>query len=611
MGKDFKYNFVALWTCVIACCAWSYALDLRYYRFTYTSWDLPLYANLMWNLCHGHLSTSLFGGNFLIDHFNVIAFVLVPFYYFFQSALTMLYFKLIAFFIGAYIFYLLTAKRLGGPWGLAFMLAYIFYPANVTMIFFEFNFENLALPMIFLIFYFFEEKKYLSFMVTCFLLTMTKENMPLIVSMFGIYGLMMRKEDRLRWGLYPLLLGLAMFVGEVFVLIPWFRQGLGSGNIHLSVYSKLGASPWGIVRTFIFKEPEVFKLLFSSRNLEFLSQLFGPMVGTALLAPQVLFIAVPLFLQNLLSKFPGQQDINYFYASTMAVFIFMATIDFLGRIKVKIKEYFIFFLIGLLFLFDLSYFHRWCQRIEPFEEKQAVSQYFLSQIPPDAKVICSYQFLYMLAQRKDLYVLFVKEGKFSHQKVTVPDTVDYMAVDFQNRLDNRDIAERALLQGQWTVQAAADDVVLLRKNGVRGKMLIEKGKAVLSGAKPLPRPMTVGDALKMEGLDVPISLKFGQRIMRIVFYWEALKDNLNYSLPKIYLNIIQGNRTFFIKGKDPFYMLPVKKGEHYKEVYYYLIPQLSPGQYLVIISSMPSTKKNSRQTLRSNICVNNISVLSN
>ena len=128
MGKDFKYNFVALWTCVIACCAWSYALDLRYYRFTYTSWDLPLYANLMWNLCHGHLSTSLFGGNFLIDHFNVIAFVLVPFYYFFQSALTLLYLKLFALFTAAYLIYILASKRFGGAWGMALMLA----PASVT-----------------------------------------------------------------------------------------------------------------------------------------------------------------------------------------------------------------------------------------------------------------------------------------------------------------------------------------------------------------------------------------------------------------------------------------------------------------------------------------------
>ena len=203
MNKDLRYNYVALLLCAIACCGWSYVLDLQYYCFAYTSWDLPLYANLMWNLCHGSMSTSLFGGNFLIDHFNVIAFLLVPFYYFFQSAFTLLIFKLFAFFAGAYILYLLASKNLGGLWGILFMLAYMFYPTNVALMFFEFNFETLALPMIFLLFYYFEEKKYLSFMVCCVLLTMVKENMPLVVFMFGIYAFLTRREDWLRWGLCP------------------------------------------------------------------------------------------------------------------------------------------------------------------------------------------------------------------------------------------------------------------------------------------------------------------------------------------------------------------------------------------------------------------------
>ena len=48
------------------------------------------------------------------------------------------------------------------------MLGYMFYPANVSMLLFEFNFENLALPLIILAFYLFEEKKILPFAITCF-----------------------------------------------------------------------------------------------------------------------------------------------------------------------------------------------------------------------------------------------------------------------------------------------------------------------------------------------------------------------------------------------------------------------------------------------------------
>ncbi len=610
MGKDLRYNYLALCLCAAACCGWGYVLDLKYYRLDYTGWDLPLYANLMWNLCHGSLSTGLFEGNFLKDHFNVIAFALVPFYYFFQSALTMLYFKLFAFFAGAYIFYLLTAKKLGGLWGIAFMLAYMFYPANVAMIFFEFNFENLALPLIFLLFYYFEEKKFLNFMVCCILLMTVKENMPLVVFMFGVYGFMTRREDRLRWGLYPFLLGGGIFIGEVFVLIPWFRHGIGAANAHLKLYSNLGSTPQGIVRTLIFKEPEVFKILFSSRNLSFLSQLFGPLLIMAPFAPQILLIASPLFLQDLLSQFPGQQSIDYFYASTLAVFIFMATINFLGSLNIKFKESFLLVIIILLFLFDAGFIPRWRQRLSPFEEKQAVSQYFISQIPPEAKVISSYKFLSMLSQRKDLHVLFLRPDKLSLRKKIIPDTVDYMMADFAPEWGkHKGFVGTVLSSGRWRVQGAADEVVLLKKDTAFGEMLINVGESSFSSAKPLGPVIMVGDALKIEELEVPVSLKFGQRIMRIVFYWEALKTDQNINLPQVYLSIFQGPRIFYSKDRAPFYGLPLKRGQHYKEVFYYFIPRLSPGNYSVVISSMPLMGPPPGQTPLANVYVKNISVL--
>jgi len=608
MGKGSKFNYVALCLCAIACCAWGYVLVLRYYCFVYSGWDLSLYANLMWNLCHGHLSTGLFGRSFFVDHFNAIAFLLIPFYYFFQSALTLLYFKLFAFFMGAYILYLLTAKRLGGPWGIAFMLAYMFYPANVAMLFFEFNFENLALPLILCLFYFFEEKKFLNFIVSCSLLTIVKENMPLVVFMFGIYGFIVRRQDCLRWGLYPLLLGGGMFIGEVFLFIPWARHGLVTANGHLGLYAKLGHSTSEIVGTFIFKEPEVFKLLFNGHNASFLRQLFGPLLVTSLLSPLILLIASPLFLQNLLSQFSGQQSIYFFYASGMVVFIFMATIDFLGRINMRFKGGLLLTIIGLLFFFDMKLMPSWVARIPSVQEKEVVSQYFLSQIPPDAKVLSSYKFLCMLSQRKELFLVFPQLNKFTGAKLVVPDTVDYMMVDFSTRVDRTDRIEYILSQGHWKVQAAADEVVFLRKNTSRGEMLIKEGKSPLSLAKSSPSVMMVGDVLKMEGLDVPASLKFGQRIMRVVYYWEALEDDKNINLPQMSLNILQQGRRFYTKDNPPFYGLPFQKGKHYCQVFYYFIPKLSPGNYMVVISSGLSVKRKPQQIVPANVYIKNISV---
>jgi len=399
-----------------------------------------------------------------------------------------------------------------------------------------------------------------------------------------------------------------MFIGEVFLFIPWARHGLTAANGHLVSYAKLGHSPAEIGRTFIFKEPEVFKILFSGRNASFLQQLFGPLLITSLLAPLILLIALPLFLQNLLSQFSGQQSVYFYYASTMVVFIFMATIDFLGRINMKFKGYFLLMIIGLLFLFDIWPMPRWVKRIPSVQEKHAVSQYFLSQIPSDANVLSSYKFLDMLSQRKELYPVLHQYNKFTRHWQDIPDNVDYMIIDFSSTVTRLDLVEMILSQGQWKVWAAADEVVLLRKNVSRGEMLIQEGDHLLSLAKPLQPVIIINDVLRMEDLDVPLSLNFGQRIMRVVFYWEALKNDLNTDLPQVSLSILQKDKRFYIKDTPPFYGLPVKEGTHYAQVFYYFIPRLSPGNYMVVISSAAPMKQNPQQTVSANVYIKNILV---
>ena len=580
--KGFRTNSIALWICAVFFCTWGYVLDLKYYNFGYWGWDLPLYANVMWNLCHGSLKTSLFGCNFLSDHFNGIAFLLVPFYYFFQSALTLLYFKLLAFIAGAYVFYLLASKRLGNSWGLAFMLAYLFYFPNIVMIFFEFNFENLVLPLFFLLFYYFEEKRFMPFMVCCFLTTIIKENMPLVVLMFGFYGLLMRREDWVRWGLLPLVLGGMMFWGEIFVIIPWLRHDFGSQSGYWGLYTHVGHSPQGIFKEFLYNQGKVIQLLFTGSNTSFLLALFGPMLITALLSPQILFLALPLFLQDLLSQFPGQHSMDYFYASTLTVFIFMATVDFLGRINAKYRVIFLGVIVVLLSLFDIWFIPQWCSRMPSYDEKQAAQHYLLSKIPPNAKVFSTYNFLYFLTQRKDLYVFDRARSPFTRQKYQVPKDLDYAIVDFSTRGDNKASAKRMLSQEQWTVQAAADDVILLRKNTGKGERLIESGEIPLT-AQMIHPDIILGDVLRLDAVEFPSSLRIGSRIMRVVFYWKALKNDSNKVLPQLSLKIFQGQVARYSKKRKPFYGLPFNKNEYDKDTVYYFIPKLDPGDYSVEI----------------------------
>jgi len=487
----------------------------------------------------------------------------------------------------------------------------MFYPANVSMIFFEFNFENLALPLIFLLFYFFEEKKYMSFMACCFLLTTVKENMPLVVFMFGVYGLLTRKEDRISWGAYPMILGALMFFAEVFVFTPYFREALKMSKVsHWKLYEKLGSSPLEIFRTLLLDQPKVFSLLFSGHNLAFLSKLFGPLLIAALLAPQVLFLATPLFLQDLLSSFAGQQSIDFFYSSTLTVFIFMASIESVNRFPGYAKAYLLSLMIVFLLIFDAGFIPQWQARVVPYKESQEAALYFLSKIPPDAKILSSYKFLYLLSQRKDLHILLRKHNVFTFQLIVIPQDVNYMAADFTSRVDHKEAVKDLVSGGLWKVQSAADDVVILKKNMSRGELLLETSYRPLSSNKPLRPSITGGDAVRLEDLRIPRSLKAGQRIMPVVFYWNALKTDSNRRPLFVSLSISQSNRRIYVKDRRPLYGMPLDKGEYSKEVYYYLIPPLSPGNYQVAVYFLPPRKRISARSPHSNgVYVQNISVL--
>ncbi|MBF0618941.1 MAG: DUF2079 domain-containing protein, partial [Candidatus Omnitrophica bacterium] len=175
-GNNRTINLLAIGTCTALAGVWGLVLTLKYYHFGYTGSDLALYAQLMWNLAHGNTHTSLFGGNFLIDHANYIAFLLAPLFAILPTALALLYLKVIVFFAGAYVLYLIALKKLSPALSFFFMLGYVVYPPNISMLFFEFNFENLAPAFIFLAFYFFDQKRLMPFLLTGLLLASIKEN---------------------------------------------------------------------------------------------------------------------------------------------------------------------------------------------------------------------------------------------------------------------------------------------------------------------------------------------------------------------------------------------------------------------------------------------------
>ncbi len=576
------FNRWAMAICAVGCCAWAAVCTLKYVRFDYWGWDLSLYAQLMWNLCHGHTTTSLFGGSFLIDHANYIAFLLVPLYFFFQSALTLLYFKLIAFFIGSYVLYLIAQKRLGGAWALGLMLAYIFYPANVAMLFFEFNFENLALPLIFASFYFLEQRRWLPFIICALVLALVKENMPLVVAMFGVYGLFACRGGRVRFGLVPLVLGIGMFVVEIFVLQPLWMKGLShqDSGYWQYLYGALGNSPTEILTAVVTQPAKIVNILITPNNCSYLASLTGPLLPWAVLSPHVLFLGLPLFLQDLLASFDGQKSIYYFHAATLTVFIFLATIRSLARFPKTYGNILLALTVAAAFVYSGWYLPQWNKKI-PWENKLSHTARYevLSKIPSGEGVMANYTFFYPLSQRKDLYIFSRQDTAFSHQSQHIPDTVRYAALDFTTSFDDKAYVKKVLLNPSWRAVTAMDEMVLLEKDGLSKLRLLEsQGVPFNEAQQPL---LTLNPFLELNQAHISSSVPSKARILSTIYYWHALQN-----LPprfKVELKIIKDGKVFYSKTRNIAYGMFLNQGEYIKDMFNYLLPEIPAGTYQIEI----------------------------
>jgi len=142
-----KSDAVALGVCVLAYFFWADLLTNKFYSLGYYDWDFDLAAQTMWNLCHGSTRVSLYGTNFLANHSEYFAFLLVPVYSFFQHPLTLIHLNLLSFFGGAFVFYRIAQKNIGSWMAICFMTLFIIHPANIFMLLYEFHFESLAIGL--------------------------------------------------------------------------------------------------------------------------------------------------------------------------------------------------------------------------------------------------------------------------------------------------------------------------------------------------------------------------------------------------------------------------------------------------------------------------------
>jgi uncharacterized membrane protein len=345
--------------------AWFAAYSIRLHDAHLTAKsDLGQIDLAIWNTAHGRLLQEIKDETVstrLTDHVELIFLPVSLVFWLWDDVRALLVLQAAALALGAWPVYLVARRRLEGAlsppgaaldasgkragmaaWGgLAFALAYLLHPALQVAAISEFHALPLAPPLIAFAFWFIERRYWGRFALAALLLSQVQEGMALLTALLGLYAAARAwrtsgagRQVGAVAGLATFAFGLAWFYVATFVIVPRYAAeayGLAV-TPYTARYGALGDS-FGDVVIALFTRPfEVARIAAEPLRLRYIIGLLLPMAFLPLLAPEVLLLAAPLFLANLLSSFPLQYAGELHYSAPLVPYLAVAGAIGLARL---------------------------------------------------------------------------------------------------------------------------------------------------------------------------------------------------------------------------------------------------------------------------------------
>lgn len=510
---------------------------LKYRAYGYHDFDLAVYAQAMYNLLQGSLHSSILNIHLFGNHFVPIIFFLVPLYALFPSAMTFLVIQSVALGIGVFPIYLIARRLLDERFAILFSIVYATFPPVLFVNLFEFHPDALSIPLVLLAFYYFVEKKFKQFIVFSIASMFCIENVPMVIVMFGFLSLLFKRP--VKWIVMPIVLGsLWLFLAFRVVITP-----LNKGVIDFStLYHHLGPTLPMAIRTML-SDPMtmVARYVLTKANLDFVLQLFGPLLPFSLLGSIVLLPTLPIFLQHFLSNRATEHTIYYHYHALLVPFVLgSAVVGCRWMMKLlnskKTKSAFLYTLTGLYVaygLFVLAHIGEIVQkRVEILrDEMDEVREFFVRSIPREAPVVATYDFLSHLSNRKSLYSFShaVTMGFHTLSKIPyeLPKDTQYALVDFHDRLTfpwsgfpkREENLRKWIASGEWSVLSYAGNIVLFKKGPPGRTKLYHLEKNSPGSHGYTTQYGDVMLSVRMTGE----SLEFSKRLMNLEMRYQCLR----------------------------------------------------------------------------------------
>lgn len=236
--------------------------------------------------------------------------------------------------LGGVLLYLIAKEKLDNTIAMTISITYLANPIIHGLNIEDFRPEILAIPLIFLVFYFFQKRRFSWFLISMFVLMFVKENLSFVVAFLGIYGFF--KGRRVKWVITPLVIGIIYFWLISSLLIPHHNP---AGYHFIGAYKAYGETIPEILMN-IAVNPEIIteKIHVGEKFNSFKPIFFGYSI-ISLLSPETLIIATPNIVKNFLLNeryIPFNQNNHYF--SALIGIVFIATVYSTRKIVLILKR---------------------------------------------------------------------------------------------------------------------------------------------------------------------------------------------------------------------------------------------------------------------------------
>jgi len=523
--------------------------------------------------CYSYAGVSRFA-----IHFEPILFLVSLFYLIWSDPRMLQIIQTLVVASGAFPAFWLARLRLRNDLaGVAVAALYLLYPVQQWAVVNDFHAVTFTAALLFFTLYFMYTRRTVWLFVFAVLSMACKEEIPLLIALFGLWSIIF--QQRLRSGLVLTLLAIAWAIVGLLVIPRIFSP---TGHSLLTPrYTSLGNGPLEIARTILLHPIYILKQYVLEHNhFYYLRVLLSPAGYLPLLAPWVLVLALPTLAINLLSSYPNMYSGLYQYNAEIVPVLVFATVEAIvliiwvaqwciARLLKRSEEdlagsnppaggrhvnYWMHStLLAVLLGFVLVSVVRADHARSPMPFAQGfhwpvytahagLAQHFIDLIPPDASVSAQSGLVPHISHRSNIYLFPYAD-----------DRADYIFLDVTGDIypffSHQYVTEvkKVLLSGHYGILAAQDGYMLLKRGlpppGVSPESPFQSGENALINlpdgfcsfvrvtpqqvTNPLQVAFTSGNGLSatmnLIGYDVatPQVFSLSTSYMQVVTYWQV------------------------------------------------------------------------------------------